>query len=173
MADRVVRGGALYRSDAKQWSKDIAESEVFVTSLDRSSLGVFAAPLDVFAAVEKSRRLAAKYIGDSESAKFRDAVDAEAYNAASKDSLLFLSVSSEVYFWWRLSKNPIWKRVTNDGEGFVFNTMSDLDSVYAHPEMHDYFSAGVWDIAFISRCIADGVDAELAFTLLPDRKAIR
>jgi len=41
-----------------------------------------------------------------------------------------------------------------------------LNLVYDHQYAHDYFSAGIWDIEFIDRCIEEGIDPELAMTLL-------
>jgi len=42
---------------------------------------------------------------------------------------------------------------------------AELDTVYVNPEMLHYFEVGIWNEEFISRCISDGMDAEIALSV--------
>jgi len=136
----------------------------FIAGLDRSRLGSFAVPLDVLFANDVANRLFILTDGGSE--LYEDAI-------ARLTSALFASdtdnrdVTAEMVFWWSVTDDPFMRirRVQHLIDSFQ-EGIEKLLVVYENPDKHEYFDAGIWDVAFIERCIAGDVDVELALTLM-------
>lgn len=79
-------------------------------------------------------------------------------------------VFDELYLWWERNdaypemldnnlRHLLWDHGFNDSrERLVL--IADSPNAF-----HDYFAVDIWDITFIEKCIADGVDASLAKSL--------
>ena len=147
-------------------------SDGFVGGLDRTRLGRFAIPLDVLTAEDTLQR-----IGVSEEAGLLPGVSmtsthyktmlnkseglCKASGIKNRDAL------NEVLFWWRECGDPLWDVDESEEMMEYHKGLPKLITVYDNPDKHDYFEAGIWDVSFIERCIAEGVDAELASSLRP------
>jgi len=157
------------------------ESSRFIEGLDRTLLGGFAVPDDVFSAAEVLYRLTADMatgygdsVGTVEFAAERVRKMCGAYSVDVGDAV------AEVLFWWGTVAKPFRSSVVEQNDyddqlsqlepvfvrhGFHDVRVSRLSSVCAHPEMYDYFEAGIWDVDTVSRFISEGVDVELAVSL--------
>ena len=75
------------------------------------------------------------------------------------------AVAVELDFWWirsdyeNASASSFWGLSSQERERLLLISESP-------EEMHGYFAAGIWDVPFIERCRADGVDSDLASTVL-------
>jgi len=155
-------------SDIEVMTADEVEhmSNEFVRGLDRSRLGKFAVPLDVLQSVDILYRLYVMREALSEDSPYwnhsRKTVDV--CKAAGVDEF---DAVAEMLLWWTVKGDPF--RDFNKAKSLPVahsDRMARLTFIAAHPDKNDYFVAGVWDVDFIERCISEGVDAELASTLL-------
>lgn len=144
-------------------------SNDFMDSIDRSILGRFAIPdtelLRLLDMVQRSN-----IIGRLESVSYDYLIDG-LYARLSQFNLEREDVRDELFFWWKngddeVLKEYVNKRRANDPsyQG-LSERLNQFDAISTHQDKHDYFEAGVWDIALIERCIADDIDPSLALTL--------
>jgi len=145
------------------WEEVVSDSNSFIDSLDRSILGRFAVPRDVLSEAERAQRSGALAvlpgIASVGGAPWWEQMTALRYLGVDG----YKAVFAEVAYWWSVSDELL----LTDGvmeKGWTFDIVERLRLVVAHPHMHDYFDNGIWDIVLIERCIADGVDAELALS---------
>ena len=47
-----------------------------------------------------------------------------------------------------------------------------LAKIHGEANIHEYFAAGVWNVEFIRRCIAEGIDPELALEMSKEGGAL-
>ena len=151
-------------------------SRIFVAALDREPLGRFATPVEALEAVDTMLRVFMTRYRLSLSSDHFDSNDS-VYSAAEQRavSLCFEAgmdteiVQDELFFWWSISGEPLWADIGNlesDINGLSAAAVERLGVIYAHPEMHDYFAADLWDVDFIERCIGGGIDVELALSII-------
>lgn len=76
-------------------------------------------------------------------------------------------VQYELYFWWQNSDDVKLQEYveTMRADEVLAERLRQFELIASHQDKHDYFEAGVWDINFIERCVADGIDPSLALTL--------
>ena len=67
-------------------------------------------------------------------------------------------IMSPLYVGWNQSSNIDFRRAVNK--------LSKIRLTFDRPELTSYFKAGIWDIALVERYIADGIDAELALSMV-------
>jgi len=138
-----------------------AISREFVAGLDRARLGTFAIPVPALEAIDTLQRISTR----------NQELMMDCYTPAlnkvrgqSADAGLPVSAcSTELLFWWDISGDDGgWGGKFSAGNDTLEENIKRLKIVYDNPGMHDYFDADVWDVDFIARCIADGIDADLA-----------
>jgi len=140
------------------------DSVRLIAGLDRASLGSFIVPADVLSAVDFTYRIMAhRNNGETDHAGSLGRANSRARTLCRDKEIYFNDAAAEVLFWWNIFDEPLLSSLVTGVE--LDARVSELSTVYAHPEMHDFFVAGIWDVAFISRCLADGVDPELAGSL--------
>jgi len=151
-----------------------AESKRYVDALDRTGLGVFATPIPLLAAADVFYRMA--LLPSARSAitlrnewyeRLRGAFVRSCRKQSDMDD-----ATAEMVFWWGLTDDPLWeqRKICTDNVA-VSERLTTLISIHAHPDMHDYFAAGIWDVDFIERCISDGIDPEMAAVLVAGSKS--
>jgi len=146
------------------WEGIVDDSDEFVYGLDRSPLGRFNGSIEVLSAVDKAHR-----IRNLESEGFRFAgytfskAKNEAYVMAAHMHEDFYAVEDDVYFWWSYVGEPMGIPRAEIVEALPSARMRY--DIAEHSEMHDYFAAGLWDKDFITRCISDSIDPEIAFSV--------
>jgi len=142
-------------------------SDSWAAGLDRSSLGVFAVPESILAIVDATKRADEysshyKVLGEIHNEFYRrqeaEGVDYDnVYESACLDA--------ELMFWQEKSRGYAFR--SREGlEDNLSQLLMRLDVISEHPEMHSYFEAGIWDLEFIRKCMAGGVDADLANAVL-------
>ena len=150
-------------------------ARVFIDGLDRSRLGRFAVDekalyLLHLAELYKIRlnEITKDYDHDFESVLVRTRKESTRAETVLHDYVQpddRTGVAEELSLWWKLSGDE----VLTDRFVRGMNRMRSherLSVIAENPvEMHDYFAAGVWDIPLITRCIADGIDADMAVSL--------
>ena len=143
-----------------------AESERFVARLDRTLLGRFAVPASALAAMDTFQRTRMRI-------KSKDDGVQSNYSPALRKLMQQISIagipeetiSTELFFWWSISDEyRLAERAAVVGKRFS-DGIDRLFVVYAHPEMYGFFHADIWDMDFIGRCIADGIDSEIAASM--------
>ena len=149
-------------------------ARAFIDSLDRSSLGGFAADEHTLylMLVEELRVVAinaAETADENESGILFDrftesTAEVNAYANPSERA----NTSRELDFWMEMASEPdgaemnaLYHSVISERTGHS----KHFALIAAHPDMHDYFAAGFWDTDFIRLCLDGGIDAELALTL--------
>ena len=147
-----------------------ATSERFVTGLDRSRLGDFVVPMDALLAMDIFYRTsvhvwAASYPEAYEAMSIANQVASRKANDACYSAAVeWRDVVAELLFWWDTADDS--PGIHNAIRESVSVGLDRLNTITSHPEMHGYFAAGIWDVPFIERCRADGVDSDLASTVL-------
>ena len=144
-------------------------SREYIATLDRERLGRWAVPLDALIVDDASSRIQSMMgrmenrVDPSESHKHIE-IHAEHHddykNLQLPPGVTFDDVSTEVYFWWSYFDEPLlesYKRNT-----FSRDRICQLLSIYENQHMHDYFAAEIWSEEFITRCIDNGIGAEVA-----------
>ena len=147
-----------------------AKSNDFVNGLDRSRLGRFAVPIEALLMIDTLERIDKSIVSESPEGK-------EFYGERHDRTKYFYSDSkpkmqeilSELFFWWKMHNDPLWAIIPEWDLNLNEESLRLLELYYTHPDMHDFFDAGIWDISFIARCIADGVDVEMATSFVTDR----
>jgi len=148
------------------------ESRDFVYSLDRSVLGSFAVDSGLLVIADSIQRI--DMLHD----------DVEANNLpADLDELdrilgekMFRSkgfkgfgLLPEVCHWWISDGTSAMSRHANAllkrSPEMVSTRAHRLTLAATYPAMHSFFEADIWDVPFIERCIADGVDIDLALSM--------
>ena len=144
-------------------------SRRWAVSLDRSFLGLMAIDVDLLGAmkarvtmeIETERK-------DSDGWHYVDKKLRKAIYMAGDETARMNDFYAEVYFWMLL------ENVQRDIEHIEyerrFNSQTNarigvLFSAKKHPEYVTYYEAGIWDEAFIIRCLAEGIDASMALEL--------
>jgi len=155
-------------------------SQRFIESLDRSPLGRFAASdraiylADVIERSKLVQNSGVNLIDIKESAY--DAVE-ELNDIVDAGNIELSSIYDELFFWWAqfgdIMSSYFVEDMTNDElikddfhEGSLTQGMKTLGIIQSHPDKHEYFAVGIWDISLIERFIADGVDSELALDII-------
>jgi len=150
----------------------VSMSERFISSLDRSRIGSFATPLSALRAIDTLHRLTTLSCQPETTEpmyEFNKRASQNALAACEHSGIFRNDVTAEMFFWWRVHYGdaPDFEAYSSPRAKVFFNeSLARLNTVYTHPEMHGYFEAGIWDIDFIERCIVDGVDSELAVSLV-------
>lgn len=131
-----------------------AESKKFVDSLDRSVLGRF---------VIKDIKLL--YICDEIERHFMQVStpDNTLFQEFRGDGVTPVNVRQEIAYWWWHYGTPEMKSRINTKK--LYDGIYKLTNVANHPEMHDYFVAGIWEISLIERLMQEGIDPEIAFAV--------
>lgn len=144
----------------------VAESRAYVEGLDRTPLGRFAVHPEALIAVDAFERIMdANTPANGMDALYQPAMDNATIHCI-RHSTNPDDVRPEMYFWWRSTGDDLWRKKEYSFAVFVYQYRMDrLQAAHSHPEMHDYFAAGIWDVDFIRQCIADGIDAELASSM--------
>ena len=147
-------------------------SREFVYSLDRTVLGSFAVHPELLVLADSIQRIDMQH----------ENIDAEDLAADLDDMARLLGdelyrtkgfkafgTLPEVCHWWigygdrKMSRHA--KFLLKRSMLIVAELESRLTLIAAHPDMHDFFVADIWDICSIRSFIAGGVDVELAVTL--------
>ena len=156
-----------------------ADSRDFIHNLNRSAMGVFASrrlallrahKLSMYTLLRDSldRRVSA---GDaSESSRTELDILNRLTDLARKSFASECSgvqremITAELFHWWSICGDSMMMaaaRIQDASESSV-----KVTSIIDNPDMHEYFSAGIWDVAFIDECLTNGVDVELARSAL-------
>ena len=149
-----------------------AASREFVAGLDRTPLGRFAIDSDVLSAMDLMQRVVTSIVvpvGD----RLPSGVASNRLAAALRDAGLDTSLdcsrdcAAEVFFWWGVTDESLWSSSVPDS---LESRVERLRAVYDNPSMHDYFGAGIWDVALVGKLMREGIspdsiDAELARSL--------
>jgi len=149
----------------------LEESGVWVDSLDRSVLGVFANSREKLVAFDALERWGAdrsrpKSIYLKVNGILHDSLLTAANNTpenSSKDCRVL--VIGELRY-WQLEGKPNGYRNNMDtriGDGLtnIAKTLDMLHVIADNPDMHDYFVADVWDVVLIAQCISENIDPEM------------
>jgi len=163
--NRVLEQVDVYTKHAAEWCD----------SLNRSVLGVFGVTDSDFIAYT-AFNLA--FNGNMESedlpvvqARFVDAVVSELKQRIKCE---FNDVQREFTFWCDVDegvfeKTPL-RPYTGQGNSNLRLSEKSKQSIlymaYRYPDFVPYFFIGIWDLDFIARCVEDGVDAEIARSLI-------
>jgi len=169
--DSYVEIADTYMSAAESW----------VDSLDRSVLGRFASNRERLILI-----------------RAQDAYDEEAHFDRSKwsmdvteifesrmmelfkgtfesgyDEELIIDVTSELYLWKLITQtgNPSYVNDLRRDMGGVDETMTQLELIIDNPDALSFFESDIWDMDFITDCIASDVDAAIAKEMLTSRAA--
>ena len=163
-------------TEAKPFSKKTTAEELraistaFVDGLDRTVLGRFAVPRDVLISTDMFLRVTSSPVLRNLFLNARDVrrdsfSGDEARRLSMHHGLMFSASQHEALFWWRAVPDPLWSDQITYGSKLITNSLDTLSAIVSHPDMHDYFAAGLWDVDFIERCILGDMDTELAVAL--------
>ena len=154
----------------RRQSEVLAEIEVisqkFIDGLDRTSMGDSAVPLDVLLAMDTAHRIL-DYITSDGSVNINDGyvdTDNRATAACSAAGVPKKRARAELMFWWAMSDPSLYKERSAKA-AYYWNAVKAV-AVTVYPDMEMYFDIGLQDMGYIRRCIDEGIDAELAVSLL-------
>jgi len=148
----------------------VALSRDFIESMNTTRLGRFGLDSDTLLAADVIQRHRLVNGGGVEiKDSLLDFYLTESQRLLSAQGKTINDAHGELFFWWKLS-----------GQGDLIFYMMDelshnknlthrmgfLSMVIDHRDMHDYFAVGIMDTDFIERCMADGIDAEMAHSLV-------
>lgn len=149
----------------------LRSSRVWIRSLDRSSLGGFAADSEALSWMDVTKRLFHAHVNKNFSLKDNDvylerlslftegSYRNKVYQSSDRDQ-----VAAELYFWWsRDDSAPTLNFPVADA---IKEWMSKIVRIHTRPDFRVFYEADIWDDAFIARCITDGLDASMAQGLL-------
>ena len=144
-----------------------AMSYAFVNRLDRSPLGRFAVPQKLLLAVDRHERISTLASGGFSVEGITVAQSSDRVQDASRESGVPHSDGVvELMYWWSVSDEPMWAAKSKRALfSWVEKPMAWLGIVADNPEMHPYFAVGLLDYGFVQKCIADGIDVEIAVAL--------
>ena len=135
-----------------------AATAKFFSSLDRSALGRFAVDEHLLRLQDQVERC--RMVGNAsvyEVILMKGLIDAGLGNAGA------VAVRQELLFWWWKSmETKLVGWITRMKEPELYGAFHRLSSVTYHPDMHDYFAAGLWNVTDIHKYMDAGIDAELA-----------
>ena len=141
----------------------LAKSDIWVKSIDRSRLGVLATPPNILAlghAIHRTSKNRSRYrVKELLEYMLTTETGQSVFGSPEFDNEL----SAEVWFWNKPGKRTPRFRL----KAPLLPAVVRLETIAANPEMHDYFAAGIWDIEFINRCLAEGIDASIAVEMFP------
>ena len=145
------------------------EARAFVASLDRTAFGALAvADADLtYVYALRTVPMDEQYIL-YQSISTRGTPESIAAGGDISDDRNKLAMF-ELMYWFINSDDPVinahvglmWSKGTAG-----FEVLQRFDTIRENPHAHSYFAADIWDLDFITRCIADGIDADLAATLV-------
>ena len=151
-----------------------ARARAFIDGLDRSVLGRFAVDeqgLYLLHLGELYRFIAVALFSQNNRRREYDAVwekiteNEKAIREIVTDYTNRTVFLDELYFWWHSSDNGLLQGNSERGYAPIErNAWMELLST-SPVARHEYFAVGLRDIDFIDRCIAVGVDPEMALTL--------
>lgn len=156
------------------YKKAMEYANEWVASLDRSGLGSFAVDAGVLAAASAHMRGMRLYGTTRDAATvagllFKEITDAT-YAVAGDGAFGYgQRAKSEAVLWWSMGTKDSTSRdcmsVALNTEPFVASEVARLRLVLDYPDFHDYFTAGIWNLDLIERCIAEDIDPSLAADL--------
>lgn len=155
----------MTRQTSTEAMNALDDAALWAASLDRSMLGAFAHSDEVFVAYAArltpglSSAVQAELTAHAADIWYRD--NPNGIHSGHQPVLL---IFAEVFFWRSLSAhNDAWAALTTENvEGLVLIEFNRLKQVYSHPSFHTFYQAGIWDDAFIAKCIANDIDASMA-----------
>jgi len=181
-AMRMAVQGIHATVDGTDWKKYterlIAEAIADMGDPDRSSIGSLALPWDVVVDAGAFCRLyesdlnalatsiIEKILEDRSEAALSEA-EMHGTEAVYRNALL-------EYFHWSEIVDPSRDDIAEYSEDPAFSErISYINFVTERPDALPYIDAGLRDMAFIERCLADGVDASLAIGISPSTERVR
>jgi len=157
--------------------------DLWLGAVDRSSLGFFAFPLDVLAAVDALTYGLSElyeteggegwtlYMTVAHEQRVREAFERFGYSANSIETEGNGKAVAELAFWWERAtgKDYYDDESTYRPRERNLDHLDKIQTVIDNPSMHPYFAAGLWDTEFIARCISDDVEPNIAVSVGFDR----
>lgn len=148
------------------------KSKHFITSLDRSVLGVFANDETTLILLDALYRNAAMHGGVPTIPMYSPyyAIQNELVSRIALDDIW--RFDAELLYWWQ--KNIVMnmleyypKHYRGDTPDEVTEHLRELHIVSESPvEMQPYFVAGLWDVPFIQKCLNEDIEPALALSIL-------
>jgi len=157
----------------------LAQAREWVDSLPREVLGAFAVDAEALA-TEKLYSMWVNAYGENRhnelievsklttnaildaleaSDSFLSALDGEVHTSSYDVSTYNTIVDWEMRFWLKQSGEWQDENEQMGEEDFIYIIANNTDK-------HSFFESGIWDIPFITKCIDDGIDVEMALSIM-------